>query len=187
MRRATGAGWRRTAGRARPGAQLEPKKDINAKLGEGRSTDALDSIALTVALEFPMLIDDGARERMLERRRRYEENPFELALLEGAADLTMRFSGNPSALRTALADTGGDKKRFVTRSALVLRSLGDRVRARRQGAGAAKTVQELIDRDEDRGAAQPGVELSVEEGVGPAVNKAHDRGAAHVPAQLLFR
>jgi hypothetical protein len=80
MRRATRAGWRRTAGRARPGAQLKPKKDINAKLGEGRSTDALDSIALTVALEFPMLIDDGARERMLERRRQYEENPFELAL-----------------------------------------------------------------------------------------------------------
>jgi hypothetical protein len=27
--------------------QLDPKKDINAKLGEGRSTDALDAIALT--------------------------------------------------------------------------------------------------------------------------------------------
>ena len=33
---------------------------------------ALDSIALTVALEFLMLVDDGARERMLERRRAYE-------------------------------------------------------------------------------------------------------------------
>jgi hypothetical protein len=58
--------------------QLEPKKEINAKLGEGRSTDALDSIALTLALEFPMLVDDGARERMLERRRRYEEDPYSL-------------------------------------------------------------------------------------------------------------
>jgi hypothetical protein len=25
-----------------------------------------------------MLVDEGAAERMLERRRRYEENPFEL-------------------------------------------------------------------------------------------------------------
>jgi hypothetical protein len=55
---------------------IEPKKDI--KLGEGRSTDAPDAIALTVALEFPMIIDDGARDRMPERRRRYEEDPYSL-------------------------------------------------------------------------------------------------------------
>jgi hypothetical protein len=55
--------------------QLEPNKDTNAKVGEGLNTDALDSIALTLALEFPMLIDGGARERMLERRRRYGREP----------------------------------------------------------------------------------------------------------------
>ena len=32
------------------------------------SVDAIDAIALTVTLEFPMLIDGRARERMLERR-----------------------------------------------------------------------------------------------------------------------
>lgn len=60
--------WYDEAGRL----QLEPKKDINAKLGEGRSTDALDSIALTVALEFPMLVDDDTARRMRERRDAYE-------------------------------------------------------------------------------------------------------------------
>jgi hypothetical protein len=59
--------------------QLDPQEHINATLGEGRSTDALDSIALTVALEFPMLIDEGAAARMRERRRRYEEDPYSLA------------------------------------------------------------------------------------------------------------
>ena len=56
--------------------QLEPKKDINAKLGEGRSTDALDAIALTLALDFPMIVDEGAAERQRERRRRCEEDPY---------------------------------------------------------------------------------------------------------------
>ena len=40
------------------------------------STDALDAIALTVALEISMLVDDGAAARQREHRRRYEEDPY---------------------------------------------------------------------------------------------------------------
>ena len=63
---------------------------------------------------------------------------------------------------------------------------GDRVVTGREGTGAAEAVQELVERNEYRRAGKPGIELPVEEGVGPTVNETDDRGAAPVQAKVRF-
>jgi hypothetical protein len=68
--------WHDEAGRL----QLEAKRDVLAKLGDpGRGIDAADACALSVAVDFALVEDDGAQERVRERRRRYDEDPYSLA------------------------------------------------------------------------------------------------------------
>lgn len=85
-------------------------RTINTKLGEGRSTDALDSIALSAALEFPMLINDGRASGAVVGSISYalDTDPVPSAILRGALKLlpdnriTVHGTG-AGAIRAAMA------------------------------------------------------------------------------------